>query len=138
MKRIIPDLEEDFFDEQERNLKQKMFYEKILSNEFTFSEVINFFRYEDEKTPYITMHKTKGTGIDNVLVVLDEYFWSEYNFQTIFSKDSSEVKKREKNLKLAYVACSRAKVNLRCVRLTTAEEKDSLLECFKDFRITAL
>ena len=32
----------------------------------------------NEETEYITMHKTKGSSIENVIVVMDECFWKEY------------------------------------------------------------
>lgn len=33
------------------------------------------------------MHRTKGSGIENIIVVLDEQSWNKYNFSTIFDKD---------------------------------------------------
>ena len=81
---------------------------------------------------YITMHKTKGSGIDNVLVALDEYFWSEYDFKTVFSEEE-DLDKRHKNQRLVYVACSRAKTNLRCVRLVSSEEEEKdITQFFED------
>ena len=138
MSKLRPEIEQEFFDEQLKNLIQKKFYNRIFSTDFNFSEIIRYFHYEDERTPYVTMHKTKGTGINNVLVVLDEYFWNEYDFQTIFDADAENAIKREKNLKLAYVACSRAKVNLRCVRLVTSDEKDRMLKKFEGFSVTEI
>ena len=75
------------------------------------------------------MHKTKGSGIDNVLVVLDEYFWNEYKFRDIYSGNADNDKKW-KNQKLFYVACSRAKINLKIVRLVSGEDEKSELEGF--------
>lgn len=138
MSKLRPEIEQEFFDEQLRNLMQKKFYNRIFSTDLNFLEIIRYFHYEDERTPYVTMHKTKGTGIDNVLVVLDEYFWNDYDFQTIFDADLENMTKREKNLKLVYVACSRAKVNLRCVRLVTSEEKDLMLKKFEGFSVTEI
>ena len=55
-------------------LKQKKFFTQFFSKKLKFSEVEAFYRYEeDESDGFATMHKTKGTGIDNVIVVLDEY-----------------------------------------------------------------
>ncbi|WP_407267553.1 hypothetical protein [Tenacibaculum maritimum] len=39
------------------------------------------------------MHKTKGSGIKDVLVVLDEYFWNKYNFKTIFNPNENDLSK---------------------------------------------
>ena len=126
MQKKQPNIDEDTFKEQERNLKQKEFFEALFSDKVSFAEVLNYFKYEDEQTPYITMHKTKGTGIDNVLVVLDEYFWNEYDFLAAFNPDEKDFEKKEKNLQLIYVACSRAKFNLRCVRLVSSGEEEKL------------
>ena len=72
------------------------------------------------------MHKTKGGEIDNVLVVLDEYFWTqEYDFISAFLVDVEQSKK-EKNANLIYVACTRARSNLRCVRLVKDAEEEAL------------
>ena len=115
---------------REKNLKQKQFYNTLFLNKVTFSEVLNYFKYEDDQTPFITMHKTKGTGINNVLVVLDEYFWPEYNFRAAFDPDEKDLIKKEKNMQLIYVACSRAKFNLRCVRLISTDEETIFKDAF--------
>ncbi|MDT4291719.1 AAA family ATPase [Methylomonas sp. MO1] len=138
MQKKQPEIDEDAFKEQERNLKQKQFFEALFSDKVTFAEVLNYFKYEDEQTPYISMHKTKGTGIDNVLVVLDEYFWNEYNFRSAFDPDETDLKKKEKNLQLIYVACSRAKFNLRCVRLVSTDEENTFIDAFKCFCSTKI
>lgn len=136
MQKKKPEIDEDTFKDQERNLKQKQFFEALFSEKVTFLEVLNYFKYEDEQTPYITMHKTKGTGIDNVLVVLDEYFWNEYDFCAAFNQNEENLLKKEKNLQLIYVACSRAKFNLRCVRLISSDEEDIFAKAFEhhDFK----
>ena len=59
MLKIDPQIDEDTFNEQKRYLEQKHFYKELLSTRFSFSEVINYLRYEEEKTPFITMHKTQ-------------------------------------------------------------------------------
>jgi DNA helicase-2/ATP-dependent DNA helicase PcrA len=127
-----PDFDEDDFLEQEKNIKKRDFFKEILSEKLKFSEVCEYFRYEDERTQYITMHKTKGTGIENVLVVLDEYFWIEYDFRSAFDLGEVSTAKKLKSLQLIYVACSRAKKNLRCVRLVSREEAPLFLAAFKN------
>lgn len=118
-----PEMSEEEFKELEKLLKKETFYIDLFSDKIKFEEILKYFEYINENTDYITMHKTKGSGIENVLVVLDEYFWSAYNFNTIFDP-ASEPEKRLKNLKLVYVACSRAKSNLICVKLIKQEEED--------------
>lgn len=131
IKNDITDIDEYDFKELERNVKKEIFYNELFSDKIKFQDVINYFNYQNEHTQYITMHKTKGSGIDNVLVVLDEYFWnSEYDFQSIFS-DEVNLKKKLKNQKLFYVACSRAKTNLKVVRLISSEaEKEAIKKVF--------
>lgn len=77
------------------------------------------------------MHKTKGSGIKNVLVVLDEYFWfQKYKFKTIFDSSEVDAEKKIYNQKLFYVACSRTIDNLVCVRIIAPEDKDDLISFF--------
>lgn len=120
----LPKLDEYEFDELERNLKKERFYLDLFSDDIPFENVLNYYNYSNEFTQHITMHKTKGSGIENVLVVLDEYFWhSEYNFRSIYSKGFDAVKKW-KNQKLFYVACSRTIKNLKVVRLLSGDEEE--------------
>lgn len=128
----LPDLTEEDFKDLKNAVDRKTFYAKLFSSELNFSEILNFFNYMNEETKYITMHKTKGSGIENVLVVLDEYFWSnDYDFKTIFSNDGNSQKK-QKSQKLFYVACSRAKKNLRCIRLVSnRDEEDEITSFFE-------
>lgn len=126
------------FTEFDKNLKRKTFYIELFSDKLKFSEVLNYYNYIDENiiSQYITMHKTKGSGIENVMVVMDEYFWNKYDFKTIYDSTETDFDKKSKNQKLFYVACSRTIKNLICVRLVTDEEEEiQLLEYFKDFTV---
>lgn len=126
------EMSEDEFNEYEKLLKKENFYNDLFSDKIKFKEVLSYYKYIMEETAYITMHKTKGSGIDNVLVVLDEYFWSKYNFKTVFDINEIDIKKRLTNQKLFYVACSRAKSNLSCVKLVTTEEEPQIKSFFKN------
>jgi DNA helicase-2/ATP-dependent DNA helicase PcrA len=126
------------FEEFDKNRKRKTFYTELFSEKLKFSEVLNYYNYIDENSisDYITMHKTKGSGIDNVMVVMDEYFWNKYNFKSIYDVDEEDLIKKLKNQKLFYVACSRTIKNLTCVRLVSDEEEEKqLLNFFKGFEI---
>ncbi len=125
----LPELDEYEFGELKKKVQKEIFYNDLFSDKIKFQELLNYFNYQNEYTQYITMHKTKGSGIDNVLVVLDEYFWYEYNFRHIYSGEADDDKKW-KNQKLFYVACSRAKYNLKIVRLISDEDERSELEGF--------
>lgn len=132
----IEDIDQDDFNELERDYKQELFYTRLFSDELTFPEMINYFHYLNEDTNYITMHKTKGSGIDNVIVVLDEYSWSQsYDFKSFYS-DIPSLTKKSNTQKLVYVACSRAKKNLRCIRIVKDEqEEQELLNFFSGCNI---
>lgn len=123
---------DDFlFSDLERLFLRKNFYEVFFSDLISFSEICNYLDYFNDKKPYITMHKTKGTGIDNVVVVLNEYFWNEYNFRDIFESPVMPGFDKIPDRKLVYVACSRAIRNLSCVRLISEDEEGSLLNLQK-------
>ena len=79
----------------------------------------------------MSMHKTKGTGIENVLLVIDEYGWTtEYDFMSCFAKDVPESKREISSRKLLYVASSRTKRNLVCVRLMKSQEEADQVASF--------
>lgn len=122
------EIEEEQFNELEKELKKEKLFEDLFSPIVTFKEVINYCNYMSEKVEYITMHKTKGSGIENVIVVLDEYFWNEYDFCKIFDTTISDTKKIASQ-KLFYVACSRTEKNLTCIKLITRDE-ESLIQSF--------
>ena len=122
------EIEKEQFDELEKELKKEKLFEDLFSQIVTFQEVINYCNYINEKVDYITMHKTKGSGIENVIVVLDEYFWNEYDFSKVFDSNINDNKKIASQ-KLFYVACSRTKKNLTCIRLIM-EDEENLIQSF--------
>lgn len=128
-----PDMTEEVFNEFKSSIKRERFYEELFSDSIPFNEVINYYGYLNEDCDYITMHKTKGSGIENVLVVLDEYFWSKYNFK--FTPRSTEPSSvfTPPNMKLFYVACSRTIKNLTVVKVITNDEEQHLLATFPEF-----
>jgi DNA helicase II / ATP-dependent DNA helicase PcrA len=77
-----------------------------------FSEFQKFFEYLEGKTPFTTQHKTKGDEFDNVLVVLDNGNWTQYNFENLFLENSTNENVLKRTKKLFYVCCTRAKENL--------------------------
>ena len=142
MSKVRTDLYKEKFEELANLLKSENFYKDLFSEKLSFIEVINYFEYLTEseeniakktKIEFMTMHKTKGSGIENVMVVLDEYFWSKYDFKTIFNNQRSD-KKYERTLKLFYVACSRAKTNLINVRLVPDNEEEAVKQFFSDYK----
>lgn len=124
-------LTKEKFNELEKLVKQEKYYIALFAEELKFIELINYYKYIQDETQYITMHKTKGSGIENVLIVLDEYFWNDYNFRSIYDNKKPNQNTRLKSQKLFYVSCSRAIKNLKIVRLIEDEnEKVSLEQYF--------
>jgi DNA helicase II / ATP-dependent DNA helicase PcrA len=76
-----------------------------------FNEFQNLYNYLEGMTPFSTQHKTKGDEFDNVLVILDNGRWNDYNFGYLFLNSGTEsVLKRTQ--KIFYVCCTRARENL--------------------------
>lgn len=122
---------EDIFNEWESIYKRERFINELLSPDLKFIEALNYSKYLAEETEYITMHKTKGSSIQNVIVVMDEFFWNEYKFSSLYSPESDTNADRVINSrKLIYVACSRAMSGLVCVKVLTAEEIDAFKDTF--------
>ncbi|WP_339635789.1 ATP-dependent helicase [uncultured Sneathiella sp.] len=131
MKHISAEMLEQEYDDRLKDLKQKSFLESLFSPDLALSEILAFYEYEDSEGEYSTMHKTKGTGIENVLLVIDEYGWTtEYDFMSCFAKDVPESKREISSRKLLYVASSRTKRNLVCVRLMKSQEEADQVASF--------
>ncbi len=122
---------EEHYKELERMYKKERFYRDLFSDQIKFSEIMNYVIYLNEQAEYITMHKTKGSGIANVMVVLEEYFWYKYKFSTIFDSNETDTDKKLFNQKLFYVACSRAINNLICVKVIPSDMEKDLLDLFE-------
>lgn len=79
--------------------------------EIKFYEFQNLYNYLEGNTPFSTQHKTKGAEFDNVLVILDNGRWNDYNFEKMFAGGNlGSVENRTR--KIFYVCCTRAKENL--------------------------
>lgn len=76
-----------------------------------FSEFQKLYEYLEGQTPISTQHKTKGAEFDNVLVVLDNGGWNNYNFGNLFLETGS-ASVLDRTQKIFYVCCTRAKENL--------------------------
>ena len=77
-----------------------------------FQEYVNSIAYLREYVSVITQHKVKGSEYENVLVLLDNGRWNQYNFNSIFGKGSSNEKVQNRTKKLFYVTITRAMKNL--------------------------
>lgn len=89
--------------------KKQYLYNRV--KDIKFSEFQKLYEYLEGQTPFSTQHKTKGTEFDNVLVILDNGGWNNYNFGNLFlGAGSASVLDRTQ--KIFYVCCTRAKENL--------------------------
>ena len=77
-----------------------------------FQEYVNSIDYLREYVSVITQHKVKGSEYENVLVLLDNGKWNQYNFDTLFGKSSSNENVQNRTKRLFYVAITRAMKNL--------------------------
>lgn len=112
-------------------LKKENFIECLFSNKTMFSEIINYMKYLNEETQFVTMHKTKGSSISSVIVVMEEFYWQEYDFSfKNIEQDISKERKRLNSQRLIYVACSRARNSVICTRVIGIDEKDDFLKMF--------
>lgn len=114
---LTAEVVEEKYDQLTKDVKSEVFFSGLFGSEVEFKEVLAFFKYENDDSNFMTMHKTKGTGIENVVVVLDEFNWNKYDFGSCFRAEDDNPARQALTRKLLYVACSRAKKNLRCVRL---------------------
>lgn len=100
--------------------KKKYIYDQVI--QLKFQEFQDLFAYLEGNTPFSTQHKIKGREFENVLVVLDNGNWSNYNFEYLMSPDvysSLDANKKRsypnilaRTQKLFYVCCTRSKENL--------------------------
>ncbi|MFY4857492.1 UvrD-helicase domain-containing protein [Aliarcobacter butzleri] len=121
----------DFDLEDETN---KTYYDELMNR--PYKEIIQANKVADEQTPFSTKHGTKGAEFENVLVVIDDDAWRNYSFDKYFSNDitNENIYNRTKNL--FYVVCSRAKVNLSILSLSTmsSNSESKIKELFGEIR----
>lgn len=120
----------EFADEKGICIKDDKLFRFISEKEYIYNRVkqVKFkqfqklFYYLEGYTPFSTQHKIKGTEFENVLVILDNGGWNNYNFQYLMDDSVyntlTPAKKRShpgillRTKKIFYVCCTRAKENL--------------------------
>jgi len=114
----MKDFEQDIneLELDEKTLRDKIFYEALMP--LKYQQIITFNQFIEEKTPFSTKHGTKGAEFDNVLVVIDDSAWNQYNFDAVFSQNKKNASIYNRSLNLLYVCCSRAKNNLALLSLS--------------------
>ncbi|MGL4562703.1 MAG: UvrD-helicase domain-containing protein [Brevinema sp.] len=75
-------------------------------------EIRKYYNYRNETAIFSTQHSIKGAEFDNVLVIMDNGGWKNYNFGDLFENTANKESVVHRTQKLFYVACSRAKNNL--------------------------
>ncbi|MFI3214511.1 MAG: UvrD-helicase domain-containing protein [Eubacteriales bacterium] len=122
---------EEEFDHYQSLLKKETFIERLFSVNAKFLEVMNYIKYLNEETQFITMHKTKGSSIPSVVVVMEEFYWNEYDFSSLYTTyDKSKEQRHLNSQKLIYVACSRARNSVVCVKVIKPTEVTDFLKAF--------
>lgn len=105
----------------ERFMTEKEYLFKRVKN-IKYKEFQKLFIYLEGFTPFSTQHKTKGAEFDNVLVILDNGNWNDYNFEYLMddniyntltpAKKKSYPRILSRTQKLFYVCCTRSKEKL--------------------------
>lgn len=85
-------------------------YDRI--KDLTISQVLAYNAYYNRFSPYSTQHGIKGAEFDNVLVVMDNGRWNNYNFKYYFEETSGKESIVIRTERIFYVCCSRAIDNL--------------------------
>lgn len=91
-------------------LEKEYIYNKV--KDIPYQEFIKLYDYLEGFTPFSTQHKTKGAEFDNVLVMLDNGKWYDYNFEYLFTNNLKNESILKRTQKIFYVCCTRAKENL--------------------------
>lgn len=121
---------EEEFEEYQSRYKKEQFLRALHSKTLMFSEILNYYQYLNEEAGHITMHKTKGSSIDSVIVVMENYNWNQYDFTSLYSSNVANEKRKQESQKLIYVACSRARKNLILVKAITQDEEEAFKRTF--------
>lgn len=93
-------------------IENRGYYLWLRLKKLPFKEYINSIAYLREYVSVITQHKVKGSEYENVLVLLDNGRWNQYNFDTLFGMGSTSENVQDRTKKLFYVAITRAMKNL--------------------------
>ncbi len=95
---------------------KKEHYDELMK--INFIEFVRLYDTQLDNSAYSTKHGTKGAEYENVLVIIDDTAWRNYDFNAYFSKltDNPENFRRTENL--FYVICSRTIRNLAVVCLS--------------------
>ncbi|MFJ6619043.1 UvrD-helicase domain-containing protein [Kitasatospora sp. NPDC091335] len=83
-----------------------------------YHQVVNLTRFRDELTPFSTQHGVKGAEFENVVVIIDDQAWNQFNVDRMLSGDDHIRARETRTRNLFYVCCSRARKRLAVVFTT--------------------
>ncbi|MDD2815211.1 MAG: ATP-dependent helicase [Thiotrichaceae bacterium] len=108
--------------------EKKKFYDKLMPIKYSQFEKY----HEIYQNTFSTQHGTKGDEFDNVLIIIDDRSWKNYNFNQYFSGEKSTEACYIRTRNLFYVICSRAKKNLAvlCVSPLSDPAQNTLKQWF--------
>lgn len=98
-----------------------------------FREFQKLYEYLEGRTPFSTQHKTKGAEFDNVLVILDNGNWNDYNFEYLFTNRTDKESVLNRTKKLFYVCCTRSKENLAVFFFDENDPKSEVIATAKSW-----
>lgn len=96
--------------------KKKDHYDELVR--INFIEFVRLYDTQLDNSVYSTKHGTKGAEYENVLVIIDDTAWRNYDFNAYFSKLSDNPDNFRSTENLFYVICSRTIHNLAVVCLS--------------------
>lgn len=88
------------------------FYNQVVNKLFVQFQAV--YDYVTNQTPLATQHSIKGEEYDNILLLLDNGKWSDYDFSVLFNIDDSVKNQNTLNRtkKIFYTCITRVKANL--------------------------
>lgn len=119
--------EDDLFDDF---IENKGYYLWNRLKEIPFEEFKHSISYLREYVSVLTQHKVKGSEYDNVLVLLDNGRWNQYDFRTLFGEGSKKEDVINRTRRLFYVTITRAMKNLI---IYMPESNQNIIENSKNF-----
>ncbi|WP_405189556.1 UvrD-helicase domain-containing protein [Streptomyces anulatus] len=83
-----------------------------------YHEVVRLTQYRNELTPFSTQHGVKGDEYENVVVMIDDSAWNQFNVDRMLTGDDHRKERAIRSRNLFYVCCSRAIRRLAVVFVT--------------------
>ncbi|MFW6035442.1 MAG: hypothetical protein ACOCRZ_04235 [Halothermotrichaceae bacterium] len=110
----------EFKNKIEENEGRKEFFENIMN--LNYQEIKNLYKHVEKDSIFSTKHNTKGDEFENVLIIVGERTWNNYNFPEYLTGNIEALKNAstrvyDRTNHLFYVSCSRAIKNIAILYL---------------------